>query len=337
VRRLKLVCLWALKTVGVFALSRWLTRHRVRILCYHGSWRIQDGSFGDALFISPKAFEKRLELLRRWGYSVMDLDEALAGLTGRGKLPDSPVIITIDDGWYGTFADMAPALERHGLPATIYCDTENLLAGEPIPHVMARYLRRLHCDGAPVSDEAERAFAAATDLRLSRSDRLAALEDFAKLEKIEVEPYRRSRAFAYMSPAELRELATQGFRVELHTHRHTLQDFKPDQISREIADNRQALARILGREAESFRHFCYPSGETANGVTAVLDRLGIASATTLEPFMAAPGGHPLLLPRLLDGGHMSSIEFEAELCGLAGFLRRLRKNTRHTSRLGSAM
>ena len=323
-RRAKITILYLMKMLGLFAVVRYLSRRNLRILCYHGAWRGHDGFPGDSMFIKPDTFAARLKLLQRRGFSVLTLDQAVMGLSGAAELPPCSVAITIDDGWYGTYVNMLPTLKRHGMPATIYCDSGNLMSGLPIPHVMARYLRRIHADG-PLSPEAEAAFERATDLKLDREDRYAATLEFARHLRINVEPYLAGRVFAYMTPGELADAHSDGFAIELHTHQHSLHDFSARKIWEEVALNRDVLAALLGRPAASFRHFCYPSGRTAPGIGAVLRDLGIVSATTLEPGIAGRDADLLLLPRILDGGHLSMIEFEAELCGVGDLLRRIRR------------
>jgi peptidoglycan/xylan/chitin deacetylase (PgdA/CDA1 family) len=323
-KRTKIAVLYLMKMLGLFAVVRYLSRQNLCILCYHGAWRGRDGFPGDSMFIKPDTFAARLKLLQRRSFSVLTLDQAVVGLSGAAELPPCSVAITIDDGWYSTYADMLPTLKRHGMPATIYCDSENLVSGLPIPHVMARYLRRIHA-GGPLSPEAEAAFERATDLKLDREDRYAAALEFARHLRIDIEPYLADRVFAYMTPGELADAHSDGFAIELHTHQHSLHDFSVCKIWGEVALNRDVLAALLGRSVASFRHFCYPSGQTAPGVGAVLRDLGIVSATTLEPGMAGRDADPLLLPRILDGGHLSTIEFEAELCGVSDLLRRIRR------------
>jgi hypothetical protein len=53
--------------------------------------------------------------------------------------------------------------------------------------------------------------------------------------------------------------------------------------------------------------------------------LNIESSTTTRPGLAWPGANRYLLPRILDGGHLDDIEFEAELSGFGEFLRPLRR------------
>lgn len=321
-KAMKLAGLRILKVLGVFSTVRAATRDRLRILCYHGAWRGDPGFGGDSMFIAPATFERRLALLREQGYPVIDLADALDRRARGEPLPACAVIITIDDGWYSTFADMLPALRRHGLPATLYCDSASVEASGPVPHVAARYLRAIHASDRRLSAAAETAYAEAVDLSLPRPERDAALAAFAAAIGADLPALCRDRVFDYMTPAELAEAHAAGLSVELHTHNHTLHDFSPAGIAEEIAANRAALGAILQRPPESFRHFCYPSGRTRPTAPAALAAAGVASATTLEPRLADPADDARMLPRILDGEQMTEIEFEAELAGVGELLRR---------------
>ena len=324
-RTLKLGVLWALKICGGFYVARRYNRGRVRILCYHGVWIADDQFGGDQMFIRPQTFESRLRLLNGLQFEVISLDDAVEGLRGRKALPNDAVVITIDDGWFGTFAHMVPALRQHGMPATLYCDSANLLSGTPVWHVMARYLANLHGAEQSSDPEVARWVRVATDPAASNDVKRDALAALARSVGINLEHYVQARTFSYMSPAELGQAAADGLSIELHTHNHSLHDFEPDQIAEEIETNRAVLGQALGRASQSFTHFCYPSGATAPGVEKALERLGIRSATTLIAGLAAPADDPLLLPRIIDGDQRTALEFEAELCGISALLRAVRQ------------
>lgn len=251
---------------------------------------------------------------------VVSLADAVAAFEGRGKLPDNSVVITIDDGWYSTYKEMLPLLTHHQMPATIYCDTASLQRGLPIPHVMARYLVRL----APrVTDTGrlEAIFAAATNLSNPAAERLSATWLLAQELKIDVSPYLRKRVFDYMTPDELGEAAKSGFDIQLHTHNHTLGDHRPRKVREEIEANRRALIQLLGGEEGRFCHFAYPSGEHCPRSAVALERLGIASSTTLEFGLASSRTSRQMLPRFMDGEQMSELEFEACLSGFTELVR----------------
>jgi peptidoglycan/xylan/chitin deacetylase (PgdA/CDA1 family) len=321
-RRSKLILLYVLKLLGAFTVARLIYRRRVRILCYHGAWCASDGYSGDSMFIRPETFAGRLNLLRGRGFNVISLEQAMAGLRDGVALPPDSVVITMDDGWHTAFSEMLPRLKAMRMPATIYCDTANLMAGFPIAHIMACYLRQLYVTGE-MPPQAEANFDLASDLDADRSVRHAALLRFAEYLGVDLKGYWDARQFDYMTPKELRAAAADGFSVELHTHHHRMHDFGPQTVAEEIRENRRVLGALLDRPESSFRHFCYPAGKVAPRIDTMLADFGIASATTLESGLADHGTNPRLLPRLTDGNHLSALEFEAQLCGIGDLLRRL--------------
>lgn len=330
-KRIKLGLLRTARALGGFALARRLTGKGVRILCYHGTWRTEDGFGGDAMFMNPDTFRRRLATIRRLGYAVVPLSDAVRGLRGEAVLPPASVAITIDDGWYGTYADMLPALRAHAMPATLYCDSATVQSRQVVPHVMASWLRRAAVRTG-LSEAGERAYAAATDIPAPVAERLAGAARFAAAAGIDLGPYVAARAFGYMLPEELHASAAAGLDVQLHTHNHSLRDLSPAAITAEINANRAALAEMLPRDAARLAHFCYPSGVCSAEAGAVLKGLGVQSATTTEQGIAWPGTNPYLLPRLLDGEQVTDLEFEAELSGFADLLRGVKALLRRVKR-----
>ena len=76
---MKIVVFRLAKAFGLFALSRWLTRRGLRILCYHGIW-LGEGHYGNFLFMSPEVFAGRMAFLSHAGHPVLSLEEAAARL-----------------------------------------------------------------------------------------------------------------------------------------------------------------------------------------------------------------------------------------------------------------
>ena len=330
-KAVKSIALTAAKWLGLFAIARRLTSGGVRILCYHGVWLGRPGRSPDSMFISADKFARRLELLKRHGHPVVSLTDAVDGLAGRSTLPPAAVVITIDDGWYGTFRAMLPPLAAHAMPATLYVDTAQFLQAEPLGHVMAMCYRKAVAPEA-ITTTAAADYATATDRSRPNTERLAAAHRFGTSLGIDVDRDLRERAFAYMTPDELRQARAAGIDIELHTHNHSLGDMSDAVVEREIADNRAALAGLLGVPPSTFRHFCYPSGVTSPGAARTLARLGLASATTCDNRLAYPGDNPHLLPRFLDGENVTDIEFEAELSGFSHLARALVQRLRGRGR-----
>ena len=69
----------------------------------------------------PPNFDQQLSHLTQAGYTVIDLDQALIGLSG-GPLPAKPVVITFDDGFEAQMSAFA-LLQKHNMKATFYVMT----------------------------------------------------------------------------------------------------------------------------------------------------------------------------------------------------------------------
>lgn len=309
---------------GLFRLARYSTRRAVRILCYHGVWLGDQRFAGDAMFMRPETFRQRLNILRRLGYPVVSLSEAVDGLQGRSELPDNAIAITIDDGWYGTYAHMAPALREFGYAATLYCDTAHVATTQPIAHVLAAYLPVIASSrGDAVAAHARAVIEKAGDRSRPMSERMAFAAEAAELLDIDLKSLIDNRAFSYMSAEELKTAFDGGLSVELHTHNHTMHDGSTEAVLQEIIENQRTLADWLDAPPEGFRHFCYPSGIMSKGAISAFLQRAIMSATTTQQGLAWPMADQYQLPRLMDNGALSDIEFEAEVSGFLELLRRV--------------
>jgi peptidoglycan/xylan/chitin deacetylase (PgdA/CDA1 family) len=335
--QLKVAFLWTARALGLFALSRRLTRRGLRILCYHGAW-MGEGRFSRYLFMSGALFARRLDHLARLRVPILPLDEAIRRLDA-GTLPDCATVITIDDGWYGTCRDMVPELVKRRLPATIYLTTYYVEHQLPVFDVALQFVlgragaRSLDLAALNpglsgsfrLADPAEREAAGESLRRHARSLNGAGaahlLEALCRALGFDLAAHSAPRQFHLMTAAEAAEVAHQGVDLQLHTHRHRLATDDLALLETEIADNRARLEKIAGQRQ---RHFCYPSGAWNEAAWPILTRLGIRSATTTAQGLNFPGAPLLGLRRLTDGDEVHELEFEAELTGFAELLRRLR-------------
>lgn len=326
--------------IGRFALNR--NRNRLRILCYHGIWAEPGPHFGNKLFMSAAKFEARLTLIRALGLEVLPMREAIRALRER-KLPPRAAVITIDDGWATTFSHMLPALERHQLPATIYVQTERIEADAPVADVALRYAfenttaPELSLDDMPIFTEAtrpvpldnpsarQRAFATIEPV-FARTPvtghRALLVELFSRL-GVDAHPLAQNRAFDLGRENDLLKAHESGFEIALHTHTHNLGDFSRDTLNLEITRNRECLSRILGLHPDSFRHFCWPSGDYTFKAGVHVRELGVDIATTCDFGLAHEYSDSIALPRILDGQETSDEAFLVGVSGIQQWVDRL--------------
>ncbi len=300
----------AARATGALAVARRATRKRLRILAYHGLWTTPGFHYGDKLFMTPAQFERRMTWLKRSGYPVLDLREALTRLED-GTLPDCAVVITVDDAWVSTYTHMMPVLEALQLPATLYATTWYALRQIPIMNVALDYL--LTRAGQP----SEKMPTLLADIeRKEPPQRTEALLAVASQLGVESESWMRERQFYLMSMQELADADRRALNVQLHTHRHKSFGIQAADFASDIARNRECLAHACGRAPETFDQFCYPSGKYNGETIEVLRGAGMKSATVCESGLNSRGCDHFQLRRFLDGGSVSQIEFESYLSGV---------------------
>ena len=323
------------KYSGLFALARFLTRHKTRVLAYHGIW-LGDGHFGNFLYMSADKFAARMALLEKWGYPVVPF----TGLPEGRSQYRCPTAITIDDGWYSTWSKMLPVLERHDYPATLYLTTYYCLNQAPVIDVALNYSfslidankgLTLHLPAygfGPVSigsDETrEEALVKARDV-IASLDSDSSRQQFlqAVCDEIGVDHtgFLAGRWFDLMGPEEVKDAVRRGMTIELHTHHHRITHQGKCSLAEEIAVNRKYIEELTGVTPH---HFCYPSGRFTTSLWPMLEKCNIASATTTEIGLVAENSPRYAMPRILDGQDVSELEFEAEMCGFIEVLRTVR-------------
>jgi peptidoglycan/xylan/chitin deacetylase (PgdA/CDA1 family) len=333
VRGLRLLLLFACKWLGLFWIARKYTRHRLRIICYHGFELEDESSFRPKLYMRRRSFERRLETIRRLEFAVLPLEEAIERLS-QGTLPANAIAITADDGFHSFHEIAAPLLTRFGYPATVYVTTYYVEHSVPIFRLAIQYMfwktrkSELRLQGVVWSPNGSTDLADEVQAKrvmwdcihfgerhCTEEQRQRLCELLGELLEVPYESVVRSKVVSLMTPDHLRQLARSNVSIELHTHRHTFPAEESMLGKKEIADNRAALARWLGGAER--RHFCYPSGLWNKRQWNWLGEVNIGSATTCVPGLNHKETPRYALRRFLDGENIHQLEFEAALSGLA--------------------
>ena len=335
---LKLAALRTLRALGVLALCRRLTRHRLRVLTYHGFELVDEAAFRPAMYVKRETFKRRLQLIQRMGFRVVTLDAAIEQMQ-RGELEPDQLVITSDDGW-ASFALLAqPELQRHGFPSTLYVTSYYVQHPSPVFTMVVQYLfwkassEEIDFQGVPWAPDGTilRGDAAALEQAMwgailygerdcDQPQRDALCADLGRRLGVPYQDIVTSRRFHLMTPQELRQAQTTNVAIELHTHRHRFPRDNEAACRQEIEDNRQALHEWIGRRPD---HFCYPSGDWGHRQVPWLEEMGVKSATTCDPGLNSSRSSPHALQRILDSEDMHELEFEAALSGFNDLLRRL--------------
>lgn len=89
----------------------------VAILMYHAF--TEDEADTGSLCTLASEFERQLSALRDAGYTSVGYADLIEFVNGKGKLPEKPLLISIDDGYQNNLDLAAPLLEKYGFCANI--------------------------------------------------------------------------------------------------------------------------------------------------------------------------------------------------------------------------
>jgi peptidoglycan/xylan/chitin deacetylase (PgdA/CDA1 family) len=313
--------------------SNWRRDHLL-ILCYHGISLEDEHEWDSNLYITRELLRERMQTLADEKCNVLPLDEAVRRLYA-GNLPERSAVITFDDGTYDFYRVAWPILREYKYPVTVYLTTYYSEFNRPVFDVMASYLLWKaasvgHLDWpealpSPIALDENGRNAALRAIRnftlerkLSGREKDELLSRLAVKLGIDYEALCRKRLLHIMTPAEARQLASEGVDIQLHTHRHRVWR-RREKFFSELDDNRKRIADISPVEP---RHFCYTGGFYLPEFSGYLEEYGIRSATTCELGLCSRKSNPMQLPRLVDTSGVSGVEFRGWVSGVADLLPR---------------
>jgi peptidoglycan/xylan/chitin deacetylase (PgdA/CDA1 family) len=233
------------------------------VLGYHG---VAEAAFDPwGLFLPPGLFAEHLEAIAKH-FRPVSLAE-LAEAASRGAPIRRGVALTFDDGYRNLLEEARPALERFGIPATVFVVSGYVGSGKsfwwdalaPIAFSPRRPgAGSAQLDGVEVdwSLEPEALYRAVYDALqpLGHDRRSVLMDQLSTLAEPDIEKPHT------MSADELRALAD-GDLVEIGSHTVThsrLPDLEPALQVDELCRSRNALEQILARPVTSF---AFPHGE----------------------------------------------------------------------------
>lgn len=89
----------------------------VAILMYHAF--TENEAETSSVCTLASEFERQLSALRDAGYTSVGYADLIGFVNGKGKLPEKPLLISIDDGYQNNLDLAAPLLEKYGFCANI--------------------------------------------------------------------------------------------------------------------------------------------------------------------------------------------------------------------------
>lgn len=87
------------------------------VVMYHGL--LKDKRYHNKFFISPQLFEKDLKYFKENNYTPILVKDLIAYVDHGVPLPEKPVVITFDDGFYNSYVYAYPLLREYNMKAVV--------------------------------------------------------------------------------------------------------------------------------------------------------------------------------------------------------------------------
>jgi peptidoglycan/xylan/chitin deacetylase (PgdA/CDA1 family) len=283
---------------------------RLLILSYH---RVVEDFASESeqaipgLLITARTLERHILLLRRQGYELLSLEQALEVNAGLRRPRRDAAVLTFDDGYRDVYELGYPVLRRLGVPATVYLPTGYIGTGRRLPHDRLFTLLNLRRQRAPGPNRLVNRMAGedwasyhalppatAVDLILNRFSQGEVLTHLAQLEA-ELGVDSQVGPGALLDWEQCRTMQAGGISFGAHTVRHMALHLEPANVAEtELRQSREEVERHLGGPC---RDFAYPNGYYSSALLRSLAVLGFRSAVTTEDSLNRLGGDPLTLRR----------------------------------------
>lgn len=90
---------------------------RLPIIMYHAF--LKDSNTHGKFVISPDQFEEDIKYILDKGYEPIFVSDLIEYTEGKKQLPQKPIMITIDDGYYNNYIYVFPILQKYNVKAVI--------------------------------------------------------------------------------------------------------------------------------------------------------------------------------------------------------------------------
>ena len=109
------LCFLVGRTVMTFAEGLSGQEVRLPVIMYHSV----GGNAPSEYVVTPEQLEEDLCWLKEHGYTSVTARQICSYTEGRGSLPNRPVLITLDDGFYSNLSVLLPLLEKYDMYAVV--------------------------------------------------------------------------------------------------------------------------------------------------------------------------------------------------------------------------
>ena len=314
----------ALRSSGVFSVTRALSSGMPRILMYHNF----SGPHGtDPYALNVEGIRRQFTYLRQH-FQVVTLLELAERLAGRRKLDRHMVALTIDDGRRSCYEFLFPLLKEFAMPATFFVVSSFIRGEDWIWTDKVVWLSEQ--PNAPPelgADKIEGIFRLLNRMRPEKRNAwIEAMAASMGLACPKVPPAK----FAPCSWSELQEMAASGWmEIGSHTVTHPILSTVTDEESwDELSRSRSQIEEGMGRTVKCF---CYPNGMPGDYrpiQVLQVEQAGYACSVTAEFGMVTQAGDRYRLPRIGVARKPDIPQFAKYLDGFAYYQEKLEATLR---------
>jgi peptidoglycan/xylan/chitin deacetylase (PgdA/CDA1 family) len=318
------LALRAMRSCGLFALTRALSSNMARILMYHN---FAGPGVEDSNALNVEGIQTQFEYLRRH-FNVVPLRRITEQLAADRTLDPRMVALTIDDGRRNCYEFLFPLLKEFELPATFFV-VSSFIRGED--WIWTDKVLWLSEQSKPTVElklsSLDDVFWELNELRPDR--RNARIEAMARDANLFI-PSKPPAKYSPCSWNELREMSQSGL-VEIgsHTATHpTLASITDQESWDELIRSKAQIEEGTGREVRSF---CFPNGTPGDFRLSQIRQVaeaGYSCAVTAQFGMVARGGDRHQLPRIGMTRKVTQAEIAKYVDGFAYFRQRMRPAVR---------
>lgn len=101
---------------------------KIPILLYHDFvTTVPDSDPDNFNYINtPQSYEENIKVLIEDGYKFISFQELYDANNGKIELPEKPILVTLDDGYYSNYEYIFPILKKYNVKASIFVVTDKI-------------------------------------------------------------------------------------------------------------------------------------------------------------------------------------------------------------------
>jgi len=284
------ILLFFLDKLGFNALFRFLNRHKVLVLAYHGiceeDFTLLKGY--DERHIPVSSFRTQIDFLKRKGYKFARVTDLLAEIATKKKA-DRLAVLTFDDGFNNVVKNAYPILKEFDACGTFYLvsgliSKNDLLWTDYVETVIRQHndtMFEFFYENELIQydiESPEKRNQAMLDIK----KKLKSCANYKRkeyLKQFQTNEVKKPEEFLFATWSKIENLDRQVLEIGGHTMTHpicTNLDIETE-FETELGQSKKDIEARIGYSLE---HFCYPGGAFNNAIIDKLKQLGYKSGAS---------------------------------------------------------